>query len=183
MIVSRVLSLILRVAQFVFAGIVLGLASWFLYQRTHYHAGPLGRTIYTLVIAALSVIASLVWMIPTKSSIASYAGDLFFSLAWFVRAPTLETAKCLCANVLQRQPSVFLLTGIAASIVEASGTGVALPSVVAITVADGMPRRPSPSSPPLFGLCRSFLGLLPTIGSSAMRPLSKSCRPFACEMG
>jgi hypothetical protein len=88
MIVSRVVSLVLRVAQFVFAAIVLGLTAYFIYQRNRYGVGPLGRTIYTLVIATFSVIGSLVWMIPTKSSIASYASDFFFSAAWFVRAST-----------------------------------------------------------------------------------------------
>lgn len=83
MIVSRVASLILRVSQFVFAAIVLGLTAYFLHQRERHGVGPLGRTIYTLVIASLSVIASLLWMIPTKSSIAGYGSDLFFTAAWF----------------------------------------------------------------------------------------------------
>jgi hypothetical protein len=89
MIVSRMVSIALRAAQFVFAAIVLGLTAYFLHQRNHYGIGPLGRTIYTLVIAALSVIASLIWMIPTKSSIAGYGSDFFFTAAWFVRTPTM----------------------------------------------------------------------------------------------
>ncbi|PSN70405.1 hypothetical protein BS50DRAFT_632295 [Corynespora cassiicola Philippines] len=83
MIFSRLASIILRFAQFVCAAIVLGLVAYFLHQRDEYGVGPLGRSIYTVIIAALSVICSLLWMIPTTSSIISYASDLFFSAAWF----------------------------------------------------------------------------------------------------
>ncbi|KAF2641718.1 hypothetical protein P280DRAFT_355550, partial [Massarina eburnea CBS 473.64] len=78
------ISLILRLAQFVFAAIVLGLSSWFLWQHTHHgEAIPFARTIYAVVISSLAVLASLFSMIPTKSSIASYGSDLFFTVAWF----------------------------------------------------------------------------------------------------
>lgn len=83
MLVSRVVSLLLRLAQFVSSAIVLGIVAYFLYQRDHYGVGPLARTIYTEVVAALSVIFSLIWMIPTTSSIIGYSSDLFFTAAWF----------------------------------------------------------------------------------------------------
>ncbi|KAF2255070.1 integral membrane protein [Trematosphaeria pertusa] len=83
MIVSRMVSLFLRFAQFVCSAIVLGLVAYFLHQRDKYGVGPLGRSIYTEIVAALSVIFSLIWMIPTTSSIINYATDLFFSAAWF----------------------------------------------------------------------------------------------------
>lgn len=95
MIVSRVVSLVLRVAQFVFAAIVLGLTAYFLHQRNKYGVGPFGRTIYTLIIASLSVIASLIWMIPTKSSIAGYGSDFFFTAAWFVCVSAPITSSLL----------------------------------------------------------------------------------------
>ena len=86
MIVSRIISIILRLAQFFFAAIVLGLSSWFLWQHEHNGEGiPFARTIYVVVVSALAVLVSLFSMIPTKSSIASYGTDLFFMVAWFVR--------------------------------------------------------------------------------------------------
>lgn len=83
MIFSRLLSLILRVAQFVFAAVVLGLTAYFMYERTRRDVGPFGRTIFAIVWSSLSVLFSIIWMIPTKSTMASYGSDLgtspFFS--------------------------------------------------------------------------------------------------------
>lgn len=76
MIVTRLVSLILRAAQFIFAVIVLGLTAYFLHQRISHGIGPFGRIVYTVVWASLSIIFSVVWMIPTKSTIASYGSDL-----------------------------------------------------------------------------------------------------------
>jgi len=76
MIFSRLLSLILRVAQFVFAAIVLGLTAYFMYSRTRHGVGPFGRTIFAIVWSSLSILFSIIWMIPTKSTMASYGSDL-----------------------------------------------------------------------------------------------------------
>jgi hypothetical protein len=76
MIVTRLVSLILRAAQFVFAVIVLGLTAYFLHERLSHGVGPLGRVIYTVIWSSLSIIFSIIWMIPTKSTIASYGSDL-----------------------------------------------------------------------------------------------------------
>ncbi|KAF1958864.1 hypothetical protein CC80DRAFT_558429 [Byssothecium circinans] len=84
MLVSRIVSLVLRVAEFIFAAIVLGLSTWFLWQRTHsYVFLPYGRIIYVVIISSLAILGSLFSMIPTKASIASYGSDLFFTVAWF----------------------------------------------------------------------------------------------------
>jgi hypothetical protein len=82
MIVTRLVSLILRAAQFVFAVIVLGLTAYFLHQRLSHGVGPLGRVIYTVIWSSLSIIFSVIWMIPTKSTIASYGSDLLFTAGW-----------------------------------------------------------------------------------------------------
>jgi hypothetical protein len=76
MIVTRLVSLILRAAQFVFAAVVLGLTAYFLHQRLSHGVGPLGRVIYTVIWSSLSILFSVIWMIPTKSTIASYGSDL-----------------------------------------------------------------------------------------------------------
>lgn len=83
MLFSRLASLILRFAQFVCAAVVLGLTAYFLHQRDKYGVGPLARTIYSIVVASISVILALIWMIPTTSSIINYAADFVFSAAWF----------------------------------------------------------------------------------------------------
>ena len=76
MIFTRLLSLVLRVAQFVFAAVVLGLTAYFMYSRTRHGVGPFGRTIFAIVWSSLSILFSVIWMIPTKSTIASYGSDL-----------------------------------------------------------------------------------------------------------
>lgn len=76
MIFSRLLSLILRVAQFVFAAVVLGLTAYFMHERTRQGVGPFGRTIFSIIWSSLSILFSTIWMIPTKSTMASYGSDL-----------------------------------------------------------------------------------------------------------
>ncbi|KAF2826199.1 hypothetical protein CC86DRAFT_382271 [Ophiobolus disseminans] len=82
MIVSRVISLTLRIAQFVFAAVVLGLTSYFLYQRNRYSVGPFGRVVFSVIWSSLSIIFSIVWAIPTTSTMISYGSDLVFTAGW-----------------------------------------------------------------------------------------------------
>jgi hypothetical protein len=76
MIFSRLLFLILRVAQFVFAAVVLGLTAHFMYQHNRHGVGPFGRTIFAIIWASLSILFSIIWIIPMKSSMASYGSDI-----------------------------------------------------------------------------------------------------------
>lgn len=71
-----VISLILRIAQFVFATIVLGLTAYFLYQRTRHGVGPFARIVFTVIWASLSIIFAIIWAIPTSSSMTGYVSDL-----------------------------------------------------------------------------------------------------------
>ena len=78
---ARVFSLFLRFAQFVCAAIVLGLVAYFLDRRNdNQWDGLFGRLVYTIVIAALSVLFSLVWLIPTASAMMHYPFDLLMSM-------------------------------------------------------------------------------------------------------
>lgn len=73
----------LRFGEFVCAAVVLGLMAFFLDQYDDFRVGPLGREIYTIVIACLSVLFSIVWMIPTTDSMLHYPFDFLASAAWF----------------------------------------------------------------------------------------------------
>lgn len=79
MILSRVLSLGLRFAEFVCSVVVLGLMAHFIHEK----GAPRDREIYTLVIASLSALLSLVWMFPTVSHMLHVPADILLSLAWF----------------------------------------------------------------------------------------------------
>lgn len=85
MLFTRLLSIILRVAQFVFAAVVLGLTAYFMYARQRRDVGPFGRTIFAIVWSSLSILFSIIWMIPTKSTIMSYGSDL---RTYFLYPPT-----------------------------------------------------------------------------------------------
>ncbi|KAL6705420.1 hypothetical protein ACN47E_007069 [Coniothyrium glycines] len=82
MLFSRLASLILRVGQFIFAAIVLGLTAYFLYERTRYGVGPFARIVYSVIWASLSIIFAIIWAIPTSSSMTGYASDLIFTAGW-----------------------------------------------------------------------------------------------------
>ena len=80
MIVSRLVSLVLRIAQFVFAAIVLGLTAYFLYQRSRHNDGPFGRVVFAVIWSSLSIIGAIIWAVPTSSSMTGYVSDLGTSL-------------------------------------------------------------------------------------------------------
>ncbi|ENI06616.1 hypothetical protein COCC4DRAFT_165540 [Bipolaris maydis ATCC 48331] len=90
MIFSRIISLILRVSQFVFAAIVLGLTAYFVYKienpgrgpRGHDDWDPLGRLIFALVWSSLSIIFAIIWAIPTTFAMKGFISDFIFTAGW-----------------------------------------------------------------------------------------------------
>lgn len=95
MIVSRLVSFFFRFVEFACATVrhslinrvctaniqqgVLAIAAHFI----HVHEAPLGRNAYAAAIAALSVILSVLWLIPRTSAMLHFAGDAFLAMAWF----------------------------------------------------------------------------------------------------
>jgi len=90
MLLSRMISLFLRFGEFVTATVVMGIMAYFVHQYDKYGIGPEGREIYTLVIACLSMIFALIWLIPSTSSMLHYPMDLLLSAAWFAAFGVLE---------------------------------------------------------------------------------------------
>ncbi|KAF2031279.1 hypothetical protein EK21DRAFT_111104 [Setomelanomma holmii] len=87
MLIPRVLSIFLRLAQFLSAAITLGIASYLLQinttpSRAATLDGPVNRLIYTTVIVAISVVLVLIWSIPSTASIVHWGVDLLFAAAW-----------------------------------------------------------------------------------------------------
>jgi len=83
MILSRLISLCLRAAEFICAAVVIGLDAHFLYIHHKTKYGPLGREIYVIVLSSLALLLSLVWMLPTTSAMLHVPMDLIISLGWF----------------------------------------------------------------------------------------------------
>ncbi|KAJ5317515.1 hypothetical protein PENANT_c036G01141 [Penicillium antarcticum] len=101
-VISRLVSIILRVAEIAFAAVVAGIIG-------HYLAGvdnssndvdwwPQSRWIYTEVIAGLSILLGLIWLIPFSSGFFSWPLDILISFAWFaafgVLVDTLRHLPC-----------------------------------------------------------------------------------------
>ncbi|KAI9729824.1 MAG: hypothetical protein M1834_006572 [Cirrosporium novae-zelandiae] len=78
MIISRLISFLLRVGEFAFAAVVVGIIGHYLAEY-----GAYGRFIYTEVIAALSILLALFWMLPFTGNMLHYPMDFILTCAWF----------------------------------------------------------------------------------------------------
>jgi ABC-type sugar transport system permease subunit len=148
MIVSRVVSLVLRIAQFICAAVVLGLTAYFLHQRNSYGAVvPFGRTVYALIWAILSVIAAVIWAIPTTSSMTGYVSDFCkpsqYSILDHHRANINLQSSLLVGQLLL----LFSCDGSMPTTADLPGIGMAFHFVAATTVVNGKLLKLSPSSP------------------------------------
>jgi hypothetical protein len=84
MIIPRLTSITLRFAQFVCVAVVLVQASYLLHHQQHqYYNDSYGRLAYSVVIAIISLIASLTWILPITSHIVNVIGDVLLCSAWF----------------------------------------------------------------------------------------------------
>ncbi|BCS29437.1 MARVEL domain-containing protein [Aspergillus puulaauensis] len=82
-VLSRLVSIVLRIAQVVFGAVVAGIVGWFLHTFDNTDVWPKPRWIYTEVIAAISILFGLVWLIPFSSGFFTWPLDLLISFAWF----------------------------------------------------------------------------------------------------
>lgn len=81
---SHLLSIALRIAQLISSAVVLSLSAYFLHQRSQNpSAGPFARLIYTVVIAAISVWLSLLWIFLPHATLVHFITDLILCAAWF----------------------------------------------------------------------------------------------------
>ena len=63
--------------------IVAGLVGVYLHDYTRASGLPLGRFIYAEVVAGISLLLGLLWLLPFASSFTSWPVDVFISFAWF----------------------------------------------------------------------------------------------------
>lgn len=83
MVLARVISIILRIAELVFATIVAGINGNYLHELRHASSWSQGRFIYTEVVAGIAIFFSLIWLIPFSGSFVHWPIDLFISIIWF----------------------------------------------------------------------------------------------------
>ncbi|KAI0813370.1 integral membrane protein [Xylaria sp. FL0064] len=84
MVLTGLVSIILRVAELVFATIVAGINGYYLHEVRHASSWSQGRFIYTEVVAGIAIFFSLIWLIPFSSSFIHWPVDFLISVTWFV---------------------------------------------------------------------------------------------------
>lgn len=80
MALSRLVSLILRGAELVFAAIVAGVNGEYLHQTNT----TAWRFVYTEVVSGLAIFFALIWLIPFSSTFTHWWLDLIISILWWV---------------------------------------------------------------------------------------------------
>ncbi|KAL7937041.1 membrane-associating domain-containing protein [Trichoderma chlorosporum] len=83
MALDRIVNIVLRAAELVFATIVAGVTGQHLHQYRHASDWSQGRFIYTEVVAALSMFFALIWLVPFSWAFVHWPVDLILSLAWW----------------------------------------------------------------------------------------------------
>ncbi|EXJ94056.1 hypothetical protein A1O1_02449 [Capronia coronata CBS 617.96] len=82
-VISRILSIALRVAEIAFAAVVAGLVGSYLHDYRSDSGLPLARFIYVEIIAGISILLGLLWLLPFASGFFHWPVDLLLSFAWF----------------------------------------------------------------------------------------------------
>ncbi|KAK0385022.1 hypothetical protein NLU13_7500 [Sarocladium strictum] len=83
MALERIVSMVLRAAQLVFAAIVAGVNGEYLH-KSNASSWALGRQIYTEVVAGLAIFLALLRLFPFASHFFSWPVDIFMSILWWV---------------------------------------------------------------------------------------------------
>lgn len=84
MVISRVIALVLRIVQLISALIVVGIIGHYLRIQDDNGWWPGSRFIYTEVIAALSLLASLLLLIPFTYALTLFPLDFTMFILWIV---------------------------------------------------------------------------------------------------
>ncbi|KAG5291869.1 integral membrane protein [Histoplasma ohiense] len=80
---SRLISVILRIGEIGCAAVVAGIIGHDLARFDDADSFPNGRWIYTIIVAGISILLGIIWLIPFSQSFTLWIGDLLLSFAWF----------------------------------------------------------------------------------------------------
>lgn len=78
------LSLCLRIGELAFAAVVAGLTGEYLNAAHDSNDWSKGRFIYTEVVAAISMLLALLWLLPFTASFIHWPVDLLLFIAWII---------------------------------------------------------------------------------------------------
>lgn len=83
MALDRIVAMVLRAAELVFAAIVAGVNGEYLH-KSNGSAWSLGRFIYTEVVAGIAILLALLRLFPFAHNFLSWPIDIFISILWWV---------------------------------------------------------------------------------------------------
>ncbi|EYE98371.1 MARVEL domain-containing protein [Aspergillus ruber CBS 135680] len=100
-VISRIVSVVLRVAEIFFGAIVAGIIGHYLDKLDNIDPWPQARWIYTEVVAGVSILLALLWLIPCSFGFFLFPIDIILSLAWFAAFGILVDAihKLNCGSI------------------------------------------------------------------------------------
>ncbi|KAK5049059.1 hypothetical protein LTR84_005481 [Exophiala bonariae] len=107
-VISRVVSMILRAGELAFAGIVAGVVGKYLHDYRSGSAQPLARFIYIEVLAGISLLLGLLWLLPFSSGFVHWPVDVFISVAWFAAFGILISFNGTCGRWRATEAFSFL---------------------------------------------------------------------------
>jgi hypothetical protein len=76
--------MLLRIGELAFAAVVAGIVGEYLHAYDKANAWPQSRFIYTEVVAGISMLLALFWLIPFTDSVINWPGDLIMFILWIV---------------------------------------------------------------------------------------------------
>jgi Membrane-associating domain len=94
-VISRVVSILLRIGELAFAAVVAGIVGSYLHAYDQAHAWPQARFIYTEVVAGISMILALFWLLPFTATVINWPGDLIMFILWIVAFGLLVNVSLL----------------------------------------------------------------------------------------
>lgn len=96
---SMVLSVILRIWELSCAVIVTGIVGQYLHYLDLANAQPSARIVYTIVIAGISILVSIIFMPPLKYSFYGFIIDAILGVCWMVAFGLLVNVSFPLSNI------------------------------------------------------------------------------------
>jgi hypothetical protein len=82
MVISRLLGLIFRIGELISAVIVAGIIGHYLNVMDNAYVYPGSRFIYTQVVAGLTILLSIIFLIPFTWALTAFPADLLMFVLW-----------------------------------------------------------------------------------------------------
>lgn len=98
----RIATMLLRIAQLASACIVLGILARFCYQITVAQVSANARIVYTLVIACITVVFSVLFCAPFNILALSFPFDFVLFVTWLVAFALLASVRRHVRNISEK---------------------------------------------------------------------------------